>query len=78
MDELKKLLENAGVRENEMTPHPSEAQCQILDDLSDSYLFEIDDDGRIDVYTEFTGGEGTRRFATFDSFDHMLHNFGKL
>lgn len=75
MDELKKLLENAGL-ENEMTPHPSEAQSAVLDQLSDSYQFEIDDDGSIHVYVKTD--KGSQLIGSFDSFDDMLNSFGHM
>ncbi len=74
MDDLQRLREMAGIREDS---YDHERNIESLNDLSRQYQFEIDDEGRIDVYAQFEG-EGMRRFAKFDDFDHMLSQFGKL
>lgn len=89
MDELTKLLENAGLPEG-INDLQSESDAEdVLNTLSRFYQFEITAEG-IDVYTEeddFAGDEdepeaetSTRwiRIARFLSFDDMLHDFGKM
>jgi len=73
MDELSKLLENAGV--NGATK-PAMKDMPELDRLSQFFEFQIDQAGHIDVYT--STDEGVRRIARFYNFDDMLQNFGKM
>lgn len=84
MDDLKKLLENAGVAEsgqwrgdvtddNEV-PHFSE----LLNDFSDEYFFKVYEDGSIDIFDTAADihkpGLDTNEvlIGSFDSFDVML------
>ena len=73
MDDLQKLLENAGVKEAVTSDMKNMTE---LDRLSEVYEFEVDQAGHIDVYT--STNEGVRRIARFYSFDDMLQNFGKM
>jgi len=81
VDDLKKLLENAGViSEEEFRDNSPEED--VLNGLSRFYQFEISDEG-IDVFTEEDEPEDettTRwvRIARFPNFDDMLHEFGKM
>ena len=72
MDDLSKLLENAGVCE---APQGFR-DAPELNNLSEWYEFEINDNGQIDVYTQTD--DGNRRIARFHNFDDMLHDFGKM
>lgn len=67
MDDLQKLLENAGLREDS---YDHERNNESLNDLSRLYTFEIDNFGKIRVYIQ--GGHQKE----FTDFDDMLENFG--
>ena len=88
MDDLKKLLENAGMGE---AHHPTPdggfdkgtKEEQILNGLSDTYQFMIMVDGSIEVSRwdadiHKPGLEGSEKviIGTFFNFDDMLENFG--
>ena len=81
MDDLKKLLENAGINEAGYLPQPSQF-AEMLSDHSRFYQFEISDEG-IDVFVEEDAdedGTSTRwvSIARFPNLDDMLHEFGKM
>jgi len=73
MDELKKLLENAGVVESSrhrvrmriagVIPHFSE----LLNDFSANFKFQVHEDESIEVYSK----AGTL-IGSFESFDEMI------
>jgi len=75
MNELQKLLENAGVAESFDTIE--RAESDMLDKLSGGqYEFQVLQSGKIEVFAQMD--DGMRMFAKFDDFNHMLDQFGKL
>lgn len=76
MDELKKLLENAGVKESKRTAnfYCSDAE-EALNELSDHYMFEISS-GEIKVWVKTD--EGNRPIGRFASLDDMLQSWGQM
>ncbi len=73
MDELSKLLENAGVPDGGIRDNSPEED--VLNDLSSIYQFEINGDGSISVFAEYEG-EGWRQTSRYESFDQMLKMHG--
>lgn len=73
MDDLKKLLENAGIDESfDTIEHEA---SDILDRLSGGqYEFQVLQSGKIEVFAQMD--DGMRMFARFDDFNHMLTQFG--
>jgi len=92
MNDLKKLLENAGVSVvNEMTePKGTVVGGEELDKLSKGYQFEIYSSGNIAVYEQIShigepGQPGYKdmgnkwyRTAVFKDFDNMLETMGEM
>ena len=83
MDDLKKLLENAGIPGGNIAMNDDDIDQQasdVLNRLSKSYIFDVDANGMIDLYVTYEEGNdrNERRVAQFQNFDDMLHDFGKM
>ena len=80
MNELEKLLENAGITESFTAGSFDTIEREasdMLDSLSGGqYEFQVLQSGKIEVFAEVE--DGMRMFARFDDFNHMLDQFGKL
>ena len=81
MDELTKLLENAGMDGGNIAMNDDDIDQQAsdaLNRLSSSYIFDVDANGMIDVYVTYEEDDrNERRVAQFQNFDNMLNSFGK-
>ena len=81
MNDLQKLLENAGV--SEARGHPrgpfdliDQEKSDALDSMSHTYQFQVLESGNIEVFTQ--ADDGMRMIANFNDFDNMLNEFGKM
>lgn len=67
MDELEKLLENAGYTRGDINDEYQEHWSEMLNDFSDNFTFKFNEDESIEVYSLM----GTL-VGAFGSFDEMI------